>query len=301
MINPILASSARRRMRSMRTALIITVYGLVIFAIGLAVAFGGMLGDTVNIYTMQKGLEAYVVMMIVQFALLVLVTPAMTAGSIAGERERQTLDLLLVTNTGSVRIVMGKLMEALGFIALLVVSTLPAMGLVVLTGSISIWQLLTGLLFLVVTAFAALSVGIFTSALMRRTVAATVTAYLLVLFIGIVTLVQIVFDVKTVDTLLYDTTFTAASGTQGSLTLWSCVFNPALGLLCMLFDQSGMLRSVLEEFSYMFPNAEVYIDFTACYWKCMGFMAACGLALDMLAACFVRSRGVRRKRGGGRA
>ena len=40
-------------------------------------------------------------MVMLQFGMLVLVAPAMTAGSISGERERQTLDLLLVTDTGT--------------------------------------------------------------------------------------------------------------------------------------------------------------------------------------------------------
>ena len=42
----------------------------------------------------------------------------MTAGSISGKRERQTLDLLLVTNTGPVKLVLGKLLESFSFLAL---------------------------------------------------------------------------------------------------------------------------------------------------------------------------------------
>lgn len=54
-------------------------------------------------------------MIMLQFGMLVLVAPAMTAGSISGERERQTLDLLLVTNTGPVKLVLGKLLESFSF------------------------------------------------------------------------------------------------------------------------------------------------------------------------------------------
>lgn len=98
-----------------------------------------------------------------QFAMILLITPAMTAGSIAGERERQTLDMLLVTNTGSLRIVAGKLLESLGYVALLLVAALPTMCLTLITGGVTLADVLTGALFLLVTAFAALSVGVFAS------------------------------------------------------------------------------------------------------------------------------------------
>ena len=42
-INPILAFSARRRMRSVRTAVLLTVYCLAVLLFGLGVAFQGFL------------------------------------------------------------------------------------------------------------------------------------------------------------------------------------------------------------------------------------------------------------------
>ena len=107
MINPILAPSARRRMRSIRTPILITLYGAMIFAAGLGMAFGAFASSTLSIFAMREGMTAYAAMLVIQFAMILLITPAMTAGSIAGERERQTLDMLLVTNTGSLRIVAG--------------------------------------------------------------------------------------------------------------------------------------------------------------------------------------------------
>ena len=124
MINPILASSARRRMRSARTPVLITLYGVLIFLFGLGMAFGQFANPSISIYVMRQGMQAYAGMLAIQFALILLITPAMTAGSIAGERERQTLDMLLVTNTGSLRIVAGKLLESLGYVALLLVAAL---------------------------------------------------------------------------------------------------------------------------------------------------------------------------------
>ena len=106
MLNPILASSALRRMRSVRTIVIIGVYVAVLMALLCLGMSTFIFGSTFDINSMSAGITTYCLLMAAQFALIVLVAPAMTAGSIAGERERQTLELLLVTNTGSLSIIL---------------------------------------------------------------------------------------------------------------------------------------------------------------------------------------------------
>ena len=296
-VNPILAFSARRRMRSARTAWLLTLYALAVLIFGLAVSFRSFLGDTLSIYTMAAAQEGYVVMMIFQFFLLILVTPAMTAGSISGERERQTLDLLLVTHTGSLRIVLGKLLESLGLMVLLVAATLPVMCLVLITGSMTLPQVLVGLLFLAVTAFAMLSVGILCSSLLRRTVAAMVISYLAVFAIGLLTLLPLIRDIgdagrayESMYSSYYAGPTAVIGGEVGRLRLISFVFNPFLGLLSLLISQTGLLRGTMSSFSYTLYEMFDYLDFSGMAWGCMGFMAAAGLILNLLAACFVRPR-----------
>jgi|GEM_PF-1225761 len=301
-VNPILAFSSRRRMRTARTALLLTLYGLAVLVFGLAVSFGRFLKSTVSIYDMSAGQEGYVAMMIFQFFLLVLVTPAMTAASISGERERQTLELLLVTNTGSLRIVTGKLLESLGLMVLLITATLPAMCLTLITGGVSLLQVLEGMLFLCVSAFAMLSVGMLCSSLMRRTVAATVVSYLAVFGIGLITLVPMLGDVARASR-VYESMYSSYAGPmpqigsaqlpEGSVLLSSFVLNPALGLLSLLAGQTGLLRGTLSSYSYTIYEIYDMLDFTRMGWYCMGFMTAAGIALDLLAACFVRPRRVR--------
>jgi len=53
------------------------------------------------------------------------VVPGLTSGAISGERERQTLDVLLVTPLSPGEIVVSKLLATSAFITLLVVATLP--------------------------------------------------------------------------------------------------------------------------------------------------------------------------------
>ena len=116
LINPILASSARRRMRSWKTPLILLLFGAALLGIAFVTALMPLMGESMTISSARNGLDSYIVLVCAEFALIVLVAPAMTAGSIAGERERQTLEMLLVTNTGSFRIALGKLLESLGYL-----------------------------------------------------------------------------------------------------------------------------------------------------------------------------------------
>lgn len=99
LINPILASSARRRMRSWKTPLILLLFGAALLGIAFVTALMPLMGESMTISSARNGLDSYIVLVCAEFALIVLVAPAMTAGSIAGERERQTLEMLLVTNT----------------------------------------------------------------------------------------------------------------------------------------------------------------------------------------------------------
>lgn len=301
-VNPILAFSARRRMRSARTAVLLTAYALAVLLFGLATSFGAFLQDSISIFTMTSGQQGYASMMMFQFFLLLLVTPAMTAGSVSGERERQTLDLLLVTNTGSLRIVLGKLLECLGLMALLVAATLPVMCLALITGSMTMAQVLVGLLFLAVTAFAMLSVGMLCSALLRRTVTATVVSYLTVFLIGLVTLLPLISDTARVGRAyeaMYSSSYSGpvigfTEETAGSVRMVSFVLNPALGLLALIISQTGLMKDFLVNFSYTLNEMVALMDFTGMAWGCMGFMAAAGVALNLLAACFVRPRSVRK-------
>lgn len=303
MINPILASSGRRRMRSIRTPLLITLYGGAIFALAMAMAFGGFMDDTISIYRLQDGVSAYAALLAVQFALLLLIAPAMTSGSVSGERERQTLDMLLVTNTGSLRIVAGKLLEALGYIALLLVAALPSMCLAVVTGGVTLADVLTGFLFLLVTAFATLSVGVFASSLFRRTVTATVISYLIVFLIGVVTLLPLIVSVSGMASesvaVIYSSTAVgistnvdAAAQAAGSMGGLPMALSPAMGLLALINSQTGMTSSFLSYF--IDRDLLDLMDFSRIMWQNMAFMAAAGLGLDVLAACFVRPHGTHR-------
>ena len=297
MNNPIFAFSAIRRMRSARTPLLITLYSLLLALLAYFTVYGRFMGATVTLGDMRLSVDGYAYMIMLQFALLVLVAPAMTAGSISGERERQTLDLLLVTNTGAVKLVLGKLLESFSFLALMVMCSLPMLSLVLITGGATFAQVLVSVAFLLLTALAALSVGLVCSSLFQRTVTATVMSYLSVFALGIVTLLPLWHDVKCIGD-LYD----AMNIVGGQLhtieyTPISFTINPALGLFSLLAAQTQMFSSMLWQFSYSLANTFTYLPFDHFLYCNMAFLAAASVLLIAFAALNLRVRKPRAPKG----
>ena len=248
MLNPILSFSATRRMRSFRTMLIVIGYVAALLLIALAF-LTPFLKDTVGMGTLSNGPTCFLALLGAQFILLILIAPAMTSGSIAGERERQTLDLLLVTNTQSFRIVIGKMLESFVLLSLLILCGLPVMCLCLLTGGISAWQILAGEGFLLAVAFACVSVGVFCSSLSRSTVLSGVVTYLTLLLIGVVTALPFLFGYpQKITNVLYDTKQYAALtpvGARGMLSLLLCA-NPAFGLLALFQGNTHLLNETMR-------------------------------------------------------
>lgn len=248
MLNPILSFSATRRMRSFKTLLIAVAYVVVMLAVTLLI-MGRIFGNEATFYSIRNSVTCYQAQMVTQFILILLIAPAMTSGAIAGERERQTLELLLVTNTRSFRIVIGKAMESFAMLALLIVCGFPVMCLTMVAGAVTLPQILIGELFLLLIAFASVSVGVFSSTLARSTVASGVISYLILLAIGGLTLIPLIMDFPVeVTSVVYDTSSLAALAPSDALKMISPVLlcNPGYALIALLHGQTGMLTSVME-------------------------------------------------------
>jgi hypothetical protein len=105
--------------------------------------------------------------------MVAVLAPAATAGAISSEREHQTLELLAVTPISSLAIVLGKLVSALAWVFVLVLASIPVTALVFVFGGVAPDDVVRGYVVLFATAIGLGSVGIFFSALTRRTGAST--------------------------------------------------------------------------------------------------------------------------------
>jgi ABC-type transport system involved in multi-copper enzyme maturation permease subunit len=205
----------------------------------------------------------------------------------------------LVTNTGAFKIVLGKLLDGLLFLVVLVVSSAPFLSLVFLTGGIEPMEVARTLLFLIVCAFAALSVGIFSSSLFKRTATAAVVAYLIIFAIGLGTLLPLFYGTNAaISRLAQDAALMQSMTTETALGLIPKVtlVNPAIGLVSLLVDQTELIRQTFSNtvpYGYIYYSLFQEIRFDVVSDINMALMAGLGMLFALASAALVRPRAFR--------
>ncbi len=169
----------RGRMRGKRAFVILTVYLLVVAGFAWMIeslterSFSGGFNSAFSASSEIGRLLFLAIVMLLTLVTLIL-APASTAGAISLEREKQTLDLLVTTPISSLAIVLGKLLSALSWILLLLLASIPIVALVFTYGGVAPEDVVRAYVVLLATALTYGAMGLFVSALVRRTQAATV-------------------------------------------------------------------------------------------------------------------------------
>lgn len=185
-LNPVYKKELKLSVRTMKMALIILFYNGLLAAIGLLsfyLTFSAR--STYGNINYSDALSIYMVIAVIEIGLVLFVVPAFTAGSISGEREKQTLEILLTTRLKPIQIVIGKLASSISTILLLVFSSLPILSIVFTVGGIGLKDLVQLLFLTAILAIFIGSMGIFFSTLFKRTIPATVFTYGGVIFFTI--------------------------------------------------------------------------------------------------------------------
>lgn len=120
----------------------------------------------------------FFVFMCAEFLAVLLLTPVYTAGAIAGEKDRQTLDFLLATDLHKREIVLSKLTARVANLAMVVLAGLPVLGFTQLFGGIDPDLVLTGFAILGLTMVSLAALSILHSIYARRSRTAIVLTYL---------------------------------------------------------------------------------------------------------------------------
>jgi ABC-type transport system involved in multi-copper enzyme maturation permease subunit len=107
----------------------------------------------------------------------VLLTPGVTAGAIAEEKERKTLEFLLTTELRGHEIVLGKLLSRLAYMILLVLTGLPMLALLQLLGGVDPNLVLAGFAASGLTLFSLACLSILNSVLAAKPRTAIFAAY----------------------------------------------------------------------------------------------------------------------------
>jgi ABC-type transport system involved in multi-copper enzyme maturation permease subunit len=189
-------------MRGRRAFVILTLY--LLFLAGFAWAWqliaqrtyentGSLYGGSAAFASALIGQEIFGALLLVETLLVVFLAPAFTAGAISMEREKQTLDMLTATPISSLAIVIGKLFSALTYVFILIVASIPLTAMVFVFGGVGPDEVLRGYVVLIVSAIGLGSLGLFISAVMQRTQAATVVTFFGVLGLTMGTIFAVLF------------------------------------------------------------------------------------------------------------
>ena len=179
--NPVLMKEIKLRFRSPKSFVGILFYlaamSLFVFGFLYLMTTLDAPGTGGGFLNTEESFILFTILTYIQLALVLFITPGLTAGSISSEREKQTLNMLLTTTQTSFQIILGKLLSSIAFLALMIVSSLPIYSLVFLFGGISPAQLALMLFYFLLTTLAIGSVGVMFSTLIRKTAVAMIATY----------------------------------------------------------------------------------------------------------------------------
>ena len=116
--------------------------------------------------------------------------PTFAAGSITGEKERKTYELLLASPLRPSTILVGKLLSSLSYLVILIISSLPLMILCYLLGGLLLSEITRSYLVLILAAGTFGLVSVACSSYFRRTSSALVVSYLVILPLAVMCVVM---------------------------------------------------------------------------------------------------------------
>ncbi|MCJ8013153.1 ABC transporter permease [Paenibacillus sp. KQZ6P-2] len=257
-INPVLDKEFRLRMRTPRSAFSLLAYILVLGLIALGFIYITLyLGNQGNQpFNSSAGRMMFYVLSFAQLILIAFMAPALTAGVISGEREKQTLSMLLTTQQSSATIILSKLFSSLSFMTLIIVATLPIYSIVFLYGGISLKQMIFIFLFYLFVMLLLGALGVLFSTLFKRTMISVIVTYGVGLCIFLLTGILYLFAMSIVQRSYYSGPPT--TGTTYSWVGYILGLNPA-GALISLFEPSFSKQAFLLQNGNLSSDAPIQL------------------------------------------
>lgn len=242
-INPVFKRETTVGARSFRLALMLLIFNGVLAIVALLNIYSVIARVRVTAEIRYASfLDLYTFVAAIEFVMLLIIIPALTAGSISGERERQTLELMLTTKMTPAQIVVGKLFSGFSTVSILIISSFPVLALVFVYGGVTIWDVCMLILCYITTALLTGSLGICCSAVFKRSTVATVVSYCVILVLAAGTYVVNVFALSlmqlNVDSYAQNIGSVAQQSNTGGL-LYFLLLNPAVTFYVTINGQTG--------------------------------------------------------------
>lgn len=242
-LNPVFEKELRMFERTIKLSWIVFSYNMILAIVTIAI-FYDMLNTSKYTGAVEYAnmIQIYIIIAYIQFAMLLLIVPGLTAGAISGERERQTLDILLSTQLKPWQIIIGKLESSLSVVLLLSITSIPIVSSVFIFGGIKLIDLGILIILLVVEAVFIGTIGLMFSAIFKKTSTATVLTYatLLVIFLGSYLIVQGFYQIEQ----------TKMAGVENAVVdikgmIYVLLINPFVTFSGLISRQAGSLNEIL--------------------------------------------------------
>ena len=196
-MNPILRKELRLGSRSIKIPLALMFYNIVLALIAVVMIFsvnavGGISGafsSNGDAIDFSGFLYIFQVIGWTQLGITLLIVPILSAGSISGEREKQTLEIMLTTPEKPFSIIWGKLLASLSNFIMFIVTSIPIMAISFVLGGLNWFALLGFIAMILVVAILVGSIGVFCSSAFKKTIASIVMTFLIefgVLFLPLI-------------------------------------------------------------------------------------------------------------------
>jgi len=278
-MNPVYKNELKMSARSMQIPVLAVIFNSVLTVVTLVLLYAirqGYINSGTAPYSPMMLL--YVAVLTIEVVLLCLFVPSAAGGSIAGERERQTLDILLASRMTVREIVTGKLLSCISTAVLLVFTSVPILAVTSMYGGMQLGVLYQSAAYVGFFILMIGSIGVFCSCRFKKTTYASISAYgvLIALTIGTGLLVILLnmaaggffgnFVVTSSTSELsyaYSSTLDTAADTSaahpvaGIIYLW--LLNPAVTYAMLVFHQIGEV-GLVENFLHELGAANVIVD-----------------------------------------
>ena len=262
-INPVYGKEVKLRVRSLKFAMTILFFNLGLVAIAL-LGFEMIFNINMNYrIDYSAAITVYFVIICIEAAMVAFLVPVFTAGSIAGEREKQTLEILLTTVLKPGQIVIGKLMSSISMVVLLVFSSLPVVSIIFTIGGINMADLFQFVVFIIVMSLFIGSMGVCASAMLKKAIPATVISFVMVGVVCGVTAIAVFVANEGANIYYYTVQNSSGDVPDVTWTMYPLLINPAFTIFHMVSEQF-MGENLL---SYMASalNGEL-LPFVQDYW-----------------------------------
>ena len=185
-MNPVLARESRQRFRGRWSWLVITGW---VIAVGLLTYLFYFAGRSISMDFFsirgplsglnQAGRWVFEGMTLVLLTAVAFMVPGLAALSIVGEKQRQTLHLLQITQISPLGIVVGKLWSSVGYFCVLIMAVVPLLGIPLAFGAIRLVEVLVVMAMLLLVVAMQSSVSIWVSSRAKSNRGAVALSYVL--------------------------------------------------------------------------------------------------------------------------